>query len=82
MKPEYVTDLSAPLNEALVALRQFPAEHVHEVGVLGQETPLRTAPPSLEEIIAGLPGLNEFTPFLSTAQYTIPSWTSYLRKHS
>ena len=70
MKREYVTDLSAPLYEALVALRQFPAEHVHEVGVLGQEAPLCPTPPSLEDIIAGLPGVDFFVPFLAVQYYS------------
>ena len=48
--------LSAPLDEALVALCELPAEHVHQIGVLRQEAPLRTAPPALMGvIISGLP---------------------------
>ena len=53
----YLAYLSAPLDEALVALCQLPAEHVNQVGVLGQEAPLSPASPALIEVISGLPDL-------------------------
>ena len=49
------TRLPGPLDEPLVALGQLAAEHVHQVGVLRQETPLGAAPPAL---VAEVPGLH------------------------